>query len=342
MRGAGPAHPPARTPKDLDRNRTSPTVTALTLSTAARRGAARRRASSSVSPRAPKGPGRRAGRRSRGQGVRRQARRRPGDPRRLRRRGRGDQAARAGRLQGRRRASRSGSAPMPEKDDAYDTEALRRAAGVAARTLAGAEEGRVRAARRATPSDVEAIAEGALLGAYAFTAYQAQNGRDKRRQERRGAARRGRPARREAARQGAQGGRRARHRGGRGGQPGPRPDQHPAERPDPEGVRRRRAGRRQGARPQGRGARREGARQGRLRRHPRRRPGLGARRRAWSGWRTRTRKADQHAGLRRQGHHLRLGRHLAEAGRAQRDDEVRHERRRRRVRRGRGAPPSSA
>ncbi|MET8474947.1 leucyl aminopeptidase [Streptomyces sp. NPDC006422] len=58
----------------------------------------------------------------------------------------------------------------PEKDAAYDGEALRRAAGVAARTLAGAKK-----AAFALPiedaEDAGAIAEGALLGAYSFDAY---------------------------------------------------------------------------------------------------------------------------------------------------------------------------
>ncbi|MCX5533982.1 leucyl aminopeptidase [Streptomyces sp. NBC_00006] len=58
----------------------------------------------------------------------------------------------------------------PEKDGAYDSEALRRAAGVAARALAGSKK-----AAFALPvddaEDVGAIAEGALLGAYSFDAY---------------------------------------------------------------------------------------------------------------------------------------------------------------------------
>ncbi|MFZ3557008.1 MULTISPECIES: leucyl aminopeptidase [unclassified Streptomyces] len=58
----------------------------------------------------------------------------------------------------------------PEKDGAYDGEALRRAAGAAARALAGSKK-----AAFALPvddaEDAGAIAEGALLGAYAFDAY---------------------------------------------------------------------------------------------------------------------------------------------------------------------------
>jgi leucyl aminopeptidase len=70
-----------------------------------------------------------------------------------------------------------GLGTAPEKDETYDAEALRRAAGVAARALSG-----VKKAAFALPieavEDAEAVAEGALLGAYAFTAYQsAKDGR---------------------------------------------------------------------------------------------------------------------------------------------------------------------
>jgi leucyl aminopeptidase len=64
-----------------------------------------------------------------------------------------------------------GLGAVPEKDDTYATETLRRAAGSAARALAGTKK-----AGFALPvvavEDVEAVAEGALLGAYSFTAYQ--------------------------------------------------------------------------------------------------------------------------------------------------------------------------
>ncbi|MEV6649863.1 leucyl aminopeptidase [Streptomyces sp. NPDC051219] len=64
-----------------------------------------------------------------------------------------------------------GLGPAPEKGESFDPDALRRAAGSAARALSGAKK-----AGFALPvedaSDVTAIAEGALLGAYAFTAYQ--------------------------------------------------------------------------------------------------------------------------------------------------------------------------
>ncbi|GAA4957894.1 hypothetical protein GCM10023238_25760 [Streptomyces heliomycini] len=73
-----------------------------------------------------------------------------------------------------------GLGAQPEKDSGYDTEALRKAAGVAARTLAGAKKARVRPAadgrRRAG-----AVAEGVLLGAYSFDAYKdtARDGKER-------------------------------------------------------------------------------------------------------------------------------------------------------------------
>ncbi|MEU9230442.1 leucyl aminopeptidase [Streptomyces massasporeus] len=69
-----------------------------------------------------------------------------------------------------------GLGTVPEKDDAYGTEALRKAAGVAARALAGSKK-----AAFALPlddaADAGAIGEGALLGAYSFDAYK-DNGKD--------------------------------------------------------------------------------------------------------------------------------------------------------------------
>ncbi|WP_329210054.1 leucyl aminopeptidase [Streptomyces sp. NBC_00683] len=57
-----------------------------------------------------------------------------------------------------------------DENDGYDAEALRRAAGVAARTMSGA--GTVALALPVgTAEAVEAVALGGLLGAYAFTAY---------------------------------------------------------------------------------------------------------------------------------------------------------------------------
>ncbi|MEU0780342.1 leucyl aminopeptidase [Streptomyces sp. NPDC006173] len=63
-----------------------------------------------------------------------------------------------------------GLGAAPEDDDSFDAEALRRAAGAAARALAGAKK-----AAFALPvtdaADAGAVAEGALLGAYSFDAY---------------------------------------------------------------------------------------------------------------------------------------------------------------------------
>ncbi|MER7111278.1 leucyl aminopeptidase [Streptomyces sp. NPDC000229] len=64
-----------------------------------------------------------------------------------------------------------GLGTAPEKDETYDAEALRRAAGCAARALSGTKRAAFALPVEAV-EDVEAIAEGALLGAYAFTAYQ--------------------------------------------------------------------------------------------------------------------------------------------------------------------------
>ncbi|WP_351236754.1 leucyl aminopeptidase [Streptomyces sp. NPDC002133] len=64
-----------------------------------------------------------------------------------------------------------GLGQAPEKDEAYTAESLRRAAGSAARALAGTKKAAFALPVEAS-EDVEAIAEGALLGAYAFTAYQ--------------------------------------------------------------------------------------------------------------------------------------------------------------------------
>ncbi|MGW3666037.1 leucyl aminopeptidase [Streptomyces sp. NPDC005141] len=63
-----------------------------------------------------------------------------------------------------------GLGAVPEQDDSFDAETLRRAAGVAARALAGAKK-----AAFALPitdaADAGAVAEGARLGAYGFDAY---------------------------------------------------------------------------------------------------------------------------------------------------------------------------
>ncbi|CAM5381480.1 leucyl aminopeptidase [Streptomyces aurantiogriseus] len=64
----------------------------------------------------------------------------------------------------------------PEKDASYDAEALRKAAGVAARTLAGSKKAAF-ALPLTDAADVGAVAEGVVLGAYSFDTYKA-NGKD--------------------------------------------------------------------------------------------------------------------------------------------------------------------
>ncbi|MEV6617208.1 leucyl aminopeptidase [Streptomyces sp. NPDC051051] len=61
----------------------------------------------------------------------------------------------------------------PEKDASYDAEALRRAAGVAARALAGSKKAAF-ALPLADAADLGAVAEGVVLGAYSFDAYKEQ------------------------------------------------------------------------------------------------------------------------------------------------------------------------
>ncbi|OKI05130.1 leucyl aminopeptidase [Streptomyces sp. CB02923] len=68
-----------------------------------------------------------------------------------------------------------GLGDAPAGDDEYDTEVLRRAAGSAARALAGTKKAGF-ALPAADAGDAGAVAEGALLGAYAFTAYRSGNG----------------------------------------------------------------------------------------------------------------------------------------------------------------------
>ncbi|GGZ26763.1 leucyl aminopeptidase [Streptomyces nitrosporeus] len=70
----------------------------------------------------------------------------------------------------------AGLGKAPEQDGAYDAEALRRAAGSAARALSGTKKAGF-ALPTESAEDAGAVAEGALLGAYAFTAY--QGGEDK-------------------------------------------------------------------------------------------------------------------------------------------------------------------
>ncbi|MEU0597510.1 leucyl aminopeptidase [Streptomyces sp. NPDC006393] len=64
----------------------------------------------------------------------------------------------------------------PEKDAGFDGEALRRAAGVAARALAGSKKAAF-LLPLTDAADAGAVAEGALLGAYSFDAYK-ENGKD--------------------------------------------------------------------------------------------------------------------------------------------------------------------
>ncbi|MEJ1196465.1 MULTISPECIES: leucyl aminopeptidase [unclassified Streptomyces] len=64
----------------------------------------------------------------------------------------------------------------PEKDAGFDAEALRRAAGVAARALAGAKKAAF-ALPLTEAADAGAVGEGVLLGAYSFDAYK-ESGKD--------------------------------------------------------------------------------------------------------------------------------------------------------------------
>jgi leucyl aminopeptidase len=63
-----------------------------------------------------------------------------------------------------------GLGEAPEKGESYKVETLRRAAGAAARTLAGSKKGAF-ALPVEDAAAAEAVAQGALLGAYSFTAY---------------------------------------------------------------------------------------------------------------------------------------------------------------------------
>ena len=70
-----------------------------------------------------------------------------------------------------------GLGSAPEDGGDYAPETLRRAAGAAARALAGSQKA-VFALPTGTTEAVAAVAEGALLGAYAFTAYRGKQGDD--------------------------------------------------------------------------------------------------------------------------------------------------------------------
>ena len=131
--------------------------------------------------------------------------------------------------------------------------------------------------------------------------------------------------------QGGQGCRRPCRDRRRGGEPDPELGQHTGARPHARGVRRTRRRPCQGTQTECRRARREGTGQAWVRRHSRRRPGLGEP--APAGSHRLPAVAGQAARrARRQGHHVRLGRAVAQAERRHGGDEVRHER----CRRGRG------
>lgn len=69
-----------------------------------------------------------------------------------------------------------GLGTLPGKDSGYGTEALRKAAGVAARALAGTKKAAF-ALPLTDAADAGAVAEGVLLGAYSFDAYK-DNGKE--------------------------------------------------------------------------------------------------------------------------------------------------------------------
>ncbi|NUS12762.1 MAG: leucyl aminopeptidase [Streptomyces sp.] len=69
-----------------------------------------------------------------------------------------------------------GLGKTPAAGEDFDVDVLRKAAGTAARALAGAKKAAY-ALPADEPAQVEAVGTGALLGAYAFTAYQADAGK---------------------------------------------------------------------------------------------------------------------------------------------------------------------
>ncbi|OEV28629.1 aminopeptidase, partial [Streptomyces nanshensis] len=71
-----------------------------------------------------------------------------------------------------------GLGDAPGKQETYGTEALRRAAGAAARALAGSRKAGFALPLEDTEA-VAAVAEGALLGAYSFTAYRGKGSESK-------------------------------------------------------------------------------------------------------------------------------------------------------------------
>ncbi|GAA0928288.1 leucyl aminopeptidase [Streptomyces thermoalcalitolerans] len=70
-----------------------------------------------------------------------------------------------------------GLGPRPEEGAAYEAEALRRAAGAAARALTGSKKAGF-ALPLASAADAAAIGEGALLGAYSFDTYKNKNNKN--------------------------------------------------------------------------------------------------------------------------------------------------------------------
>ena len=68
-----------------------------------------------------------------------------------------------------------GLGALPAQDETYAAETLRRAAGAAARALAGTKKGAFALPVADDVEAVAAVAEGALLGAYAFTAYRGKS-----------------------------------------------------------------------------------------------------------------------------------------------------------------------
>ena len=176
--------------------------------------------------------------------------------------------------------------------------ALRLAAGSAARQLAGTDRSRSRC-----PIDdadaAAAVLEGAALGAYAYPDYRSAAKTPVRADH---AARRARRRRRrlERVRAVVAGVTRTRSR------------EHPALRPLPRDARRARGRGRRAAGVDVEVLGRGGARGRRLRRHPRRRPRLDPRAAARRA-RLRARRRIRAPRARRQGHHLRLRRPLAQA-----------------------------
>ena len=218
----------------------------------------------------------------------------------------------------------TGLGPAPSGRAGYDAETLRRAAGAATRTLNGHRLGRRRPAhgrRGSRRRDRRGCAHRRLR---LHPAPQPHG------QGRQGPGQLGHRPRRQPAREGRPRGRRAGRGDRRRRAPHPRPGQHRARRPAPGRVRRRGRRQPQGHAGQGHRPGREGAGQGRLRRHHRRRQGFDPTA-ATGPAGLPAGQGDRAPRARRQGHHLRLRRPLAQAAGRHGGDEVRH---------GRAPPPS--